>query len=101
MMAHRWLCHHLKVQPIHRHKQQQPSAAGKLNHLGIEVESSAKVAQASDRCQPAHLQVQAEPQTTCCYALQDKILVKEMKPPILTRPPTMFSYDCPPRISGN
>jgi len=56
----------------------------------------------SDRCQQqAHLQVQAEPQTTCCYALQDKILVKEMKPPILTRPPTMFSYDCPPRISGN
>jgi catechol-2,3-dioxygenase len=56
---------------------ENPSAAGKLNHLGIEVESSEKVAQASDRFQQAHLQVQAEPQTTCCYALQDKIWVTD------------------------
>jgi len=67
----------LKVLPIRRHKQQQPSAAGKLNHLGIEVELSAKVAQASDRFQQAHLQVKAEPQTTCCYALQDKVWVTD------------------------
>lgn len=49
------------------------SAVGKLNHLGIEVESSKQVARASDRLRQANLTVKTEPQTTCCYALQDKI----------------------------
>ncbi|MDJ0591573.1 MAG: ArsI/CadI family heavy metal resistance metalloenzyme [Pleurocapsa sp. MO_226.B13] len=49
------------------------SATGKLNHLGIEVESSERVTQESDRLKQANLTVKSEPQTTCCYALQDKV----------------------------
>ncbi len=56
---------------------ENPGATGKLNHLGIEVESSEKVVEASDRLKQADLTVKAEPQTTCCYALQDKIWVSD------------------------
>ncbi|PLZ97905.1 glyoxalase/bleomycin resistance/extradiol dioxygenase family protein [Fischerella thermalis CCMEE 5268] len=56
---------------------ENPSATGKLNHLGIEVESSAQVEQASDRLQQANLTVRSENHTTCCYALQDKIWVTD------------------------
>ncbi len=56
---------------------ENPSATGKLNHLGIEVESSTQVEQASDRFQQANLTVRSENHTTCCYALQDKIWVTD------------------------
>lgn len=56
---------------------ENPAATGKLNHLGIEVESSEKVVAASDRLKQSNLAVRAEPQTTCCYALQDKIWVSD------------------------
>ncbi|PLZ90857.1 glyoxalase/bleomycin resistance/extradiol dioxygenase family protein [Fischerella thermalis CCMEE 5198] len=56
---------------------ENPSATGKLNHLGIEVESSAQVEQASDRFQQANLTLRSENHTTCCYALQDKIWVTD------------------------
>ncbi|MBE9045311.1 VOC family protein [Pleurocapsales cyanobacterium LEGE 10410] len=49
------------------------STVGKLNHLGIEVESSEQVTQAGDRLRQANLTVKTEPQTTCCYAVQDKV----------------------------
>ena len=52
---------------------ENPAATGKLNHLGIEVDSSEKVVEAADRLKQANLTVKAEPQTNCCYALQDKI----------------------------
>ncbi|PSB14201.1 glyoxalase/bleomycin resistance/extradiol dioxygenase family protein [filamentous cyanobacterium CCP2] len=56
---------------------ENPAATGKLNHLGIEVESSEQVVAASDRLKQSNLAVRAEPQTTCCYALQDKIWVSD------------------------
>lgn len=56
---------------------ENPAATSKLNHLGIEVESSEKVVAAGDRLKQADLTIQAEPQTTCCYALQDKIWVSD------------------------
>jgi catechol 2,3-dioxygenase-like lactoylglutathione lyase family enzyme len=56
---------------------ENPTATGKLNHLGIEVESSEKVVEAGDRLKQADLTVTAEPQITCCYALQDKIWVSD------------------------
>jgi catechol 2,3-dioxygenase-like lactoylglutathione lyase family enzyme len=56
---------------------ENPTATGKLNHLGIEVESSQKVMEASDRLKQANLTIKAEPQTTCCYALQDKIWISD------------------------
>ncbi|NJK52014.1 MAG: glyoxalase/bleomycin resistance/extradiol dioxygenase family protein [Leptolyngbyaceae cyanobacterium SU_3_3] len=51
-------------------------AAGQLNHLGIELESSEQVAQVSDRLQQADLSVTSQTQSTCCYAMQDKVWVK-------------------------
>jgi hypothetical protein len=56
---------------------ENPGASDKLNHLGIEVESSEQVTQISDRLQQDDLSVSDRNQTTCCYALQDKVWVKE------------------------
>ena len=52
-------------------------AVDKLNHLGIEVESSEQVIQASNRLQQTDLSVTPQTQSTCCYALQDKVWVKD------------------------
>lgn len=56
---------------------ENPGAAGKLNHLGIEVESSEQVVQVSDRLQQTDLPVTPKTQSTCCYALQDKVWLKD------------------------
>jgi catechol 2,3-dioxygenase-like lactoylglutathione lyase family enzyme len=55
---------------------ENPEAAGELNHLGIEVASSEQVKHASDRLQ-TDLTVTPQTQSTCCYALQDKIWMKD------------------------
>jgi catechol 2,3-dioxygenase-like lactoylglutathione lyase family enzyme len=55
---------------------ENPGAAGKLNHLGIEVESSEQVTLTSDRLKQTDLSVTPKTQSTCCYALQDKVWVK-------------------------
>jgi catechol 2,3-dioxygenase-like lactoylglutathione lyase family enzyme len=52
------------------------AAVGQLNHLGVEVESSEQVSDASDRLKQAGLSVDPENQVTCCYALQDKVWVQ-------------------------
>lgn len=52
-------------------------AASKLNHLGIEVESSEQVLEERNRLRQAHLSVRIDEQTTCCYALQDKAWVAD------------------------
>jgi catechol 2,3-dioxygenase-like lactoylglutathione lyase family enzyme len=52
-------------------------AAGTLNHLGIEVESTEEVAVASARLQQAGLIPVPEEKVTCCYALQDKVWVHD------------------------
>ena len=56
---------------------ENPTATSKLNHLGIEVESSEKVSEAGNRLKQADLTVKAQAQTNCCYALQDKIWVSD------------------------
>jgi len=48
---------------------------GTLNHLGVEVESSDEVSSAQDRLVREGLATAMEEQTTCCYALQDKVWV--------------------------
>jgi catechol 2,3-dioxygenase-like lactoylglutathione lyase family enzyme len=48
---------------------------GTLNHLGVEVESTEEVAAAQGRLAAAGLAPQAEDQTECCFALQDKVWV--------------------------
>jgi catechol 2,3-dioxygenase-like lactoylglutathione lyase family enzyme len=53
------------------------AAASRLNHLGVEVESSEQVSEASDRLKQTGLSVDPEDQVTCCYALQDKVWVQD------------------------
>lgn len=56
---------------------ENPSQAGTLNHLGVEVETSEEVQVASDRFHQLNLETKVEAQTTCCYALQDKVWVHD------------------------
>lgn len=56
---------------------ENPDALGRLNHLGIEVESTAEVAMANDRLRQVGLEPEPEEQVTCCYALQDKVWVHD------------------------
>ncbi|MFF3275518.1 ArsI/CadI family heavy metal resistance metalloenzyme [Streptomyces chrestomyceticus] len=56
--------------------QDSPGAAGtRLDHLGVEVESTDQVTAATTRLKEAGLATFEENDTTCCYALQDKVWV--------------------------
>jgi catechol 2,3-dioxygenase-like lactoylglutathione lyase family enzyme len=48
---------------------------GTLNHLGVEVETPELVASAIGRLQAEGLVTDVEDQTTCCFAVQDKVWV--------------------------
>lgn len=50
---------------------------GTLNHLGVEVGSTGEVAAASGRLASEGLTTSEEQGVTCCYALQDKVWVKD------------------------
>jgi lactoylglutathione lyase len=54
---------------------QNPGQGGTLNHLGVEVESSELVAAATTRLRGEGLLTDVEENTTCCYAVQDKVWV--------------------------
>jgi catechol 2,3-dioxygenase-like lactoylglutathione lyase family enzyme len=47
----------------------------RMDHLGVEVSSTDQVAQATDRLATAGLATFEENDTSCCYALQDKVWV--------------------------
>src|SRR3954447_26410213 len=47
----------------------------RMDHLGVEVASADEVAQATDRLKTAGLATFEENDTSCCYALQDKVWV--------------------------
>ncbi|SEO44028.1 ArsI/CadI family heavy metal resistance metalloenzyme [Actinacidiphila rubida] len=47
----------------------------RLDHLGVEVESTEEVAAATGRLREAGLATFEENDTSCCYALQDKVWV--------------------------
>jgi len=51
--------------------------AGALNHLGIEVASTDEVNAATARLADAGLATAGEANTTCCYAVQDKVWVDD------------------------
>lgn len=51
-------------------------AAGSLNHLGVEVDSTAEVGAAQARLAGDGLDSRSEDGVTCCYAVQDKIWVE-------------------------
>lgn len=48
---------------------------GSLNHLGVEVASTADVIAARDRLRGEGLRTAVEEQVSCCYAVQDKVWV--------------------------
>ena len=50
---------------------------GALNHLGVEVADAPEVAQQASRLRDAGLAAFDELDTTCCYALQDKVWVHD------------------------
>ncbi len=52
-------------------------AKGALNHLGVEVGSGEEVTAARTRLADAGLATFDEDDTTCCYALQDKVWVHD------------------------
>lgn len=50
---------------------------GALNHLGVEVESSQDVADSANRLRAAGLAAFDETDTTCCFAVQDKVWLQD------------------------
>jgi catechol 2,3-dioxygenase-like lactoylglutathione lyase family enzyme len=50
---------------------------GALNHLGVEVETPDEVAAATGRLSDTGLETEVQEQTTCCYAVQDKVWVND------------------------
>jgi len=53
----------------------EPGRATVLDHLGIEVENTAAVRDATERLSELGLFTQVENDTTCCYARQHKVWV--------------------------
>jgi catechol 2,3-dioxygenase-like lactoylglutathione lyase family enzyme len=56
---------------------ENPDAAGRLNHLGVEVFSPAEVTAAQSRLAGNGLATASEEDVTCCYARQDKVWVDD------------------------
>jgi catechol 2,3-dioxygenase-like lactoylglutathione lyase family enzyme len=54
---------------------ENPGKGGSINHLGVEVESSATVHSEIARLAGAGLFTEEEMNTTCCFATQDKVWV--------------------------
>jgi lactoylglutathione lyase len=54
---------------------ENPTEAGTLNHLGVEVGTSAEVVSATQRLAAEGLPTEVEEGTICCHALQDKVWV--------------------------
>jgi catechol 2,3-dioxygenase-like lactoylglutathione lyase family enzyme len=56
---------------------ENPAAPGTLNHLGVEVESSAEVAAEAARLRREGFAPRDEEGVTCCHAVQDKTWVDD------------------------
>ena len=54
---------------------EHPEASSPLNHLGVEVRSSAEVVAAADRFAAAGLNHRMTESDRCCHAVQDKVWV--------------------------
>jgi catechol 2,3-dioxygenase-like lactoylglutathione lyase family enzyme len=53
----------------------EPGQETRLDHLGVEVETTEQVDAAAGRLKEAGLATFAENDTSCCYAVQDKVWV--------------------------
>jgi lactoylglutathione lyase len=67
----------IEVPPLKLVLIENPSEAGTMNHLGVEVFSTAEVAQAAARLTDAGLLTRDELESTCCFAVQDKVWVND------------------------
>ena len=67
----------LKLVLIESSEARDRGAERALNHLGVEVETPAEVAEASGRLSGSGLATHDESATTCCYAVQDKVWVED------------------------
>lgn len=54
---------------------ENPGEGGTINHMGVEVESSATVHAEIERLSSEGLFTEEEMNTTCCFATQDKVWV--------------------------
>jgi catechol 2,3-dioxygenase-like lactoylglutathione lyase family enzyme len=54
-----------------------PGVTGRLNHLGVEVQSTDAVMAETRRLDETGLETQLAEQTTCCFAVQDKVWVSD------------------------
>ncbi len=52
-------------------------AAGALNHLGVEVATPDEVVVTTARLRQEGLETEVQDQTTCCFAVQDKVWVND------------------------
>ena len=52
---------------------ESPADAGTLNHLGVEVATTADVTAATNRLASEGLAGSVESEVSCCYAVQDKV----------------------------
>ncbi|WP_310964886.1 ArsI/CadI family heavy metal resistance metalloenzyme [Nocardioides terrisoli] len=53
----------------------EPGQETRMDHLGVEVESTGLVSAATERLAAAGLATRVEDDTSCCYAVQDKVWV--------------------------
>ena len=50
---------------------------GAVNHLGVEVETTDEVSAATGRLSATGIETDVQEQTTCCFAVQDKVWVND------------------------
>jgi catechol 2,3-dioxygenase-like lactoylglutathione lyase family enzyme len=67
----------LKLVLMEVHAQRGDGVVGALNHLGVEMESANEVVQATERLTAEGLNIEVQDGTTCCFAVQDKVWVKD------------------------
>ena len=67
----------LKLVLMEDHNARGIGVGGALNHLGVEVESPDEVSAATGRLSNTGLETTVEEQTTCCFAVQDKVWVAD------------------------
>jgi catechol 2,3-dioxygenase-like lactoylglutathione lyase family enzyme len=67
----------LKLVLIESASARDDGVSGALNHLGVEVGSPGQVVEATARLSGAGLGTEVEGSTTCCYAVQDKVWVRD------------------------
>jgi catechol 2,3-dioxygenase-like lactoylglutathione lyase family enzyme len=67
----------LKLVLMESGEAREDGVVGALNHLGVEVESTVEVAATRGRLTAGGLETTAQDQTTCCFAVQDKVWVND------------------------